>query len=186
MLVLALVTPLLASCCKPGGINYTLEGATQKLETKSAYYYTSTMTYSAPSTPTKVGLSVTAVLGDYDLDPSSGLRTLGKPLDKDGQTRIKLNLIGAEGTEGKKSTEPATAGEYSTAASSQFMKVRSASIERFRGGKAQEISLDDLKGTVKVTRSEGDSFSAEVNLTSAKGAIQGTFDARSWKVESKK
>lgn len=180
---LTVAAPLFVASCGGGGaVTYKLDGAEQKLETKSAMYYTSTMTYSAPNTEPKKCRSVTVNVANYALDGSSGLRTMGAPLAA-GQTRLMIDLLGAEGTDGKDSVEPAENGEYSPSAE-KFNKVRSASIATFVDGKEKKHSFgSDMKGTVKVTKSSDGSFHAEVDLSDANAAIKGSFEAKSWKTK---
>lgn len=180
VLTLAVCAPLLA--CKGGdsGLTYKAGGEEQKLELKSAAYYSSTMTYSGGGSMTK-GLSVTVNAANYALDTSSGMRSMGKDV-ADGQTRILISLIGKEGSAGKESTEPPPAGKYSPTAD-KFMKVRSATIYTFEGGKQKSTSLSSskLQGSVEVESSADKKFTAKVDLTDGTNTIKGSFEAKAWK-----
>src|SRR5512145_951303 len=160
ILVVAVVAPLFA--CKlgsgGGGLSYEVEGKQQQLETKSGYYYASTMTYSYMNAEPKIGMSTDVALANFDVDPSSGPRTMFAPLSSDGQVQLRLDLIGAEGTRGQLSTEPPAAGKY-TAEAKEFMKVGSAEIVIREGGKEKSHTIkDEAKGFVEVTKSSGDTF----------------------------
>lgn len=158
-----------------------VDGKEAKIETKSAAYYASTMSYSGPDGSSKA-LSVSAVIADYPLDLEHGMRTMNKGIEKEGQHRVFINLLGEEGTSGKKSTEAPAEGEYKPDAD-KFMKVRGASIYTFADGKEKKTSLNasKLKGSVKVDSSSDGKFTATVDLTDGDNTIKGSFEAKAWK-----
>lgn len=170
------------SCGGIGGgsrLDIKVSGKDSPLEIRSSGSLSTTKTFSytkdGQTTSTKAASHYFAI-ANYDLDTSSGMISMGKPLTTDGQIRIAIQLVGEEGTDDKAAPET---GTYTTKAD-KYNKLDYVNVSVYSNGKENKASfnIDKAEGEVKITSVSDDSVSGEINVTEGDKAVIGTFTAK--------
>lgn len=140
---------------------------------------TSTKTFSftkdGQTTSTKAASHYFA-MANYDLDTTSGMISMGKPLTADGQARVAIQLVGEEGTDDKATLKT---GTYTTKAE-KFNKIDYLNISVYSEGKENKVSfnIDKADGEVKITSVSDESVSGEIDVTEGDKSVKGSFTAK--------
>lgn len=115
-------------------------------------------------------------MANYELDTTSGMISMGKPLTADGQVRLTIQLIGEEGTDDKAALKT---GTYTTKAD-KFNKLDFINVSTFSEGKENKTSFNISKaeGEVKITSVSEESVSGEINVTEGDKSVKGSFNAK--------
>ncbi len=181
LMVLFAVSFAVAACSGMAGeskIDVKVDGKDHSIEIKTSGTMSTVKTFSytkdGQTTSTK-GASNYIALANYELDTSSGMISMGKPLTEAGQVRVTLQLVGEEGSE--EMAAPKT-GTYTTKAE-KFNKVDHLQVTVFNDGKETKtsINIDKAEGEVRITSSNDDTISGEINITEGDKSVKGTFTA---------
>ncbi len=167
--------------CGGGGAPLTVnvDGNERTLDITSSGTYTSTKTFTQTrdggSTITKAA-SHYIVVGNYEIDTSSGMLSMNKPLTEAGQMRFAIQIVGREDTDDK---SPIVPGTYTTAAD-KYDKLDYANLTVFDGGKETRTSINISKaeGEVKITSVTDETVSGEIDLKEGDKTIKGGFTAK--------
>jgi hypothetical protein len=181
LLIISVISILIISCgsASESKLEVKIGGKTTPLNVKSSGTYNTVKTF----TETKDGKTTVAtassnyiVLGNYDIDTSSGMISMEKPVTAADQIRVSIQLIGQEGTDEKAGFKT---GTFTTKAD-KFGKVDYANIAYYADGKESKNFFDISKttGEVKITSVTGDSVSGEINLMEGDKSVKGNFTAK--------
>ncbi len=167
--------------CGSGETNLQIkiDGKDSSLAAKSSGTYTSTKTFSFTKdgqTTSSKAVTYYFALANYELDTSSGMISLDKPLSTNEQMRVAFQIVGEEGTDEK---TPIKTGTYSAKAD-KFNKVDSMRIMLFADGKEVKnmFNIDKTEGEIKINSISGDTVSGEINLTEGDKSVKGSFTAK--------
>lgn len=172
---------LFAISCGAGGtkLQLKIDDKDTALDGKSSGTYTSTKTFSftkdGQTTSTKAVTHYFA-LANYELDTSSGMISLDKPLNTAEQIRVAFQIVGEEGTDDK---SPIKTGTYSAKAD-KFNKVDAMRVMFFVDGKEVKnmFNIDKTEGEIKINSVSTDTVSGEINLSEGSKSIKGNFTAK--------
>lgn len=181
MFALLVSAVALLAACGPGAtsLQVKVDGKDSTLAVKTTGTYTSTKTFTmskeGQTTITKAASHYIA-FANYDLDTSSGMVSLDKPVTAADQIRVTIQLIGEEGTDDKAALKP---GTY-TAKADKYSKVDSVAIAVFADGKEKKTYFGSgtAEGQVKVSAVSGDTISGEIDLKDGERIIKGPFTAK--------
>jgi len=179
--LLMLCAAVLAIACGAGGtkLQIKVDGKDSTLDGKSSGTYTSTKTFTmnkdGQATVTKAASHYIA-LANYDLDTSSGMISLDKPLTGAEQIRVTFQLVGEEGTDDKAAIKT---GTYTTKAE-KYNKVDTVGVMVFADGKEKKnwFNIDKAEGEVKINSVSGETVSGEIDLTEGDKSLKGNFTAK--------
>lgn len=172
---------LFAFACGGGASKLTmnLDGNERTLDVVSSGTYSSTKTFTqtrdGQSTITKAA-SHYIVFGNYEIDTSSGMLSMSKPLTEADQVRLAIQIVGKEGTDDKTAIET---GTYSTSAD-KYNKLDYVNIAVFNDGKEVKTSVNIPKseGEVRITSVTDETVSGEIDLKEGEKSIKGGFTAK--------
>lgn len=168
-------------CSGSGGTTLTvgLGEDEKKLDITSSGTYTSTKTFSMTKdgqTTSSKAVSHYFALANYDLDTSSGMISLEKPLTGADQMRVVFQIVGDEGTDEK---APIKTGTYS-ATSDKYNKVDTARVMAFADGKEVKnyFNIDKAEGDIKITSVSGEIVTGEIDIKEGDKSVKGSFTAK--------
>jgi len=180
-LIILCAVSIFAIACGAGESKLQLKigGKDSTLEVKSSGTYTSTKTFSTTkdgqTTSTKA-VSHYFALGNYELDTSSGMISLDKPVSADSQIRVAFQIVGEESTDDK---APIKTGTYSPK-NEKFNDVDSMRVMIFENGKETKnmFNMDKAEGEIKINSVSGETVSGEINITEGDKSVKGSFTAK--------
>lgn len=170
---------LLAAC---GGalteskIEVKAGGKTMPVSVRSSGTYNTVKTFTDAQSKVSKASSNYIVLGNYDIDTSAGMNSMGKAVTAADQIRVSLQLVGQEGTDEKTGFKT---GTFTTKAE-KFDKVDYVNVAYFANGKESSNSFEIAKttGEVVIMSVSADSVSGEINLTDGDKSVKGNFTAK--------
>ncbi|MBS1796109.1 MAG: hypothetical protein JSS81_19815 [Acidobacteria bacterium] len=177
--LLAVLLLLLGCGAGDSKLDVRAGGKTLPFSLKSSGIYNAVKTF----TETKDGQtnvakasSIYIVLGNYDIDTSSGMISMEKPVTAADQVRISIQLIGQEGTDDKTGLKT---GTY-PAKADKFGKIDYVNVAYFADGKESKNIFDIAKaaGEVRITSVSAEAVSGEIDLTEGDKSIKGSFTAK--------
>lgn len=161
-----------------GGLTLKINGADVPFEVKSTGVYPSTKTFTftkdGQSTMTKA-VNHYIALANFEME-TRGPVTMGRTLAADGETRVIMQIVGAEGTDEKATMK---AGTYMPKCD-KYSCIEFLQLSRYAGGKEEKITVDMKKaeGEVRITSVTKDTISGEIDLTEGGNSVKGPFTAK--------